>query len=398
MMLQNKVIFILSLMKFDGLASTNFTVAKYLARHNEVYYLEQPFTLKDYMQLDKKSEKYIRRKEGMNLLSNGLLSEKVDGVNVVISYPVLPIAFLPKGRLYDSLLYINESLILNRIKRIIKEKSIKEYIFINSYNFHFPNIGKRLSPALSVYHCVDPIVGEYDSRHGVEAENKIVAGSDVVVCTSKALFLEKRRINNNTYFVPNASDLVDTLQANKDFSIHNTVSHIPRPIAGYVGAIERRLDFELLKKVTEENKHISFVFVGPVYHEHVPGWFFQQNNIYVIPPIPYSEVPDMIYSFDVCLIPFKKDNDSKSIFPLKLFEYLGLGKPVIVTDFNNDLKDYTAETVSYVHDVHTFSYALIEALHNSQSLLAERLEIARKNTWKVRVDNISDILLQTLSG
>lgn len=385
-------------MKFDGLASTNFTVAKYLAKHNEVYYLEQPFTLKDYMQLDKKSERYINRKEGMKIFSNGLLSKKVDGVNVIISYPVLPIAFLPKGWLHKSLLYINESLILQRIKRIIKEKKIKEYIFINSYNFHFPNIGKRLSPSLSVYHCVDPIVGDYDRRHGVEAEDELVASSDVVVCTSKALFYEKRKLNNNTYFVPNASDLIDTLQNKNNLMIHNAVARIPRPIAGYVGAIERRLDFELLKKVTEENKHISFVFVGPVYREHVPDWFFQQNNIYVVSPIPYSEVPDMIYSFDVCLIPFKKDNDSKSIFPLKLFEYLGLGKPVIVTDFNSDLKEYTAETVSYVHDTNSFGNALVESLHSTHSRLAERLDIARQNTWKVRVDNISDIILQTLSA
>lgn len=384
-------------MKFDGLASTNFTIAKYLAKYNDVYYLEQPYSLKDYFQLDKKSEQYIRRKEGMRIFSNGLLSEKIDGVNVVISYPVLPISFLPKGRLYNSLLYINESIILNRIKRIIKEKRIKEYIFINSYNFHFPNIGKRLSPALSVYHCVDPIIGKYDRKHGIKAENKIVAGSDVVVCTSKALYLEKSKINSNTHFVPNASDLIDILQTKNDFSIHNAILHIHQPIAGYVGAVERRLDFELLKKVTQANKHINFVFVGPVHYEHIPAWFLHQNNIYILPPIPYSEVPDMIYSFDVCLIPFKNDNDSESIFPLKLFDYLGLGKPVIVTDFNTDLKEYTGQAVSYVHDVDTFNYALIEALHNSQSLFAERLEIARKNTWNERVDDISDIILQTLA-
>lgn len=396
-MLQGKAIFILSLMKFDGLASTNFTVAKYLAKSNDVYYIEHPFTWKDYFKLNKGSDSFRARKEGFNFFSNGLLSKKVDGVNILISYPVLPIAFLPKGRLYDVMLNINENIIASRIKKIIKEKNIKDYIFINSYDFHYPGVAKKLRPSLSLYHCVDPIVGHYDRKHGVKGETKLVRNSDVIICTSKALYKEKLVQNENTYFVPNAADLI--WEESRPYRKHKSVAHIKQPITGYIGAIERRMDYDLLNKVSEHNPEMTFVFVGPVYKEHVPDWFFNRPNIRHVPPVPYSEVPEMIASFDICMIPFKKDDISNTIFPLKLFEYLGVGKPVIVTDFNEDLQDYTQNSVCFVDDVASFNNAIHQLLENNNPHLVEkRINIAKQNTWEVRTKEISGIINNHLSA
>lgn len=390
----------MSLMKFDGLASTNLTIAKYLAKTNEVYYIEQPYTISDFFRLKKKSTQYQLRKKGLRFFDDGLLEDKLDGVNLLVSLPIFPINFLPEGKIYSFFNRINERIILSRIKKVIKKKGIENYIYINSYNFRCPTLFKTLEPDLNIYHCVDPIVGDYNTKHGFNAERIIVENADVIICTSRALYEEKKKQNSNTYFVPNGADIGSSISSINNLTAHPSLQNIKKPIVGYIGAIERRIDYDLIKNVTDQNPHVSFVFVGPQHPEHIPDWFYNTHNIHVIQPIPYDEVAPMIYGFDVCMIPFKKDDISNTIFPLKLFEYLGLGKPVICTDFNMDLAEFSGnEVVSYVEDSTSFSNAINQyIINNDLHLKDKRIQIALQNTWQDRVNRISEILAENLNG
>lgn len=396
-MLKDKVIFILSLMKFDGLHSSNFTIAKYLAKHNEVYYMEHPMTWKDYIAADKSGESFKLREKAIKFKSNGLLDKKIDGVNILLSHPLFPLNSLPKGPLFNFFHRTNEKLIARRFNKLLQQRNIKEFIFINAYEFQYPTINKYFTfpPEISVYYCVDPIP-DYHKKHGVENEKKLIENSDVVICTSKALFKEKGKLNNNCYFVPNGADLVETIDI-KNLKAHKELNVIRKPIIGYIGAIERRIDYILMQEVIELNSDKNFVFVGPLYKENLPEWFFNQKNIHFIPSIPYDEVPDMIFGFDVCMIPFKKDKISDCIFPLKLFEYLGAAKPVVVTNFNEDLKEFTYDLVEFSSTAEEFSKTIDKSLKNNNVGLANaRIELAKKNTWQNRADMISQIIDKNL--
>ena len=114
--------------------------------------------------------------------------------------------------------------------------------------------------------------------------------------------------------------------------------------------------------VAEKNKDKSFVFAGPVEKHLVPEHFFSVSNIYFTGRIPYSEMPAILKGFDVAIIPFKKNEDSNTVFPLKLFEYLGAGKSVVSTDFNLDLRNFTGDLVTYCSNVEEFSGAINKAL------------------------------------
>jgi len=96
-------------------------------------------------------------------------------------------------------------------------------------------------------------------------------------------------------------------------------------------------------------------------------------------------MPAVLKGFDVAIIPFKKDEVSSHIFPLKLFEYLGSGRPVVSTDFNPDLKDFTSDTVFYCKNAKEFSEALEAALKDTPLLQQKRLAIAADNTWEHRI-------------
>jgi teichuronic acid biosynthesis glycosyltransferase TuaH len=394
MELSGKYIFMLGLPKFDSkIESTNFTLAKHLAQSNFVFYIENPYTWKELLFKRNKSE-LDRRRNFFPFNSDKVIHTSVPNLKVLITPPAISINWLPEGRIYRAILKINEKIMLHRIKQIIKKYKIRNYIFINSFNFYYPDMGKMLSPDLIVYHCVDPLIFPVDRKHGLASEQKIVKESHLIICTSKQLRDEKMRLNKNTFFIPNAADVNHSSKAlQPGLAVHQYLEHIKKPIVGYFGNIERRMDYNLLKNVTEANRNVNFVFSGPVSKEFVPAWFYEQSNIHLTGAIPYEQMPSVLKGFDVAMIPFKKDEVSATIFPLKLFEYLGAGKPVIATDFNPDLRDFTASTVTYCNDSASFSAAIQDALSNDvDQMKHERLATAAQNTWEKRGDEFASLI------
>jgi teichuronic acid biosynthesis glycosyltransferase TuaH len=397
-MLKDKVIVFLGNTRFDGnIKSTSLFIARNLAVHNEVYFIDYPFTLKDYisyMKTDVKKE----RENKFSIFSDGLINTDLPNLKIVITPPVLPINFLPEGFIFRFILKINEFIITLRMKKIFKDKKIKDFIFINSFNFHYPGLAKRIKPELTVYHCVDPMIVPYDMKHGIISEKKLVLESDLVICTSVKLTQEKILLNPNTYFVPNASDSDNGFkEVDENMPVHDNLRHIRPPVIGYLGTIERRIDYHLLKMVVDNNKDKNFVIAGPIEDGYLTNPLFKSSNVFTTGAVPYLEVPQMINSFDLAIIPFKKDEVSRTIFPIKLFEYLSFGKPVVSTDFNLDLKDFTGNMVDYCSDPKLFTDAINEALKtDSPQKVEERKLLAKQNTWKKRSEHIAAILKQHL--
>lgn len=385
-------------MRFDSpIEATSLFLARSLARNNKVYYIEYPLTIKDYIS-NRKSAPFMAMKKRFFSADEAVIDTNIPNLKKLVLPIIAPINFFPEGKLFRIFLKINEYAIIKRIKTVLQKQGIKDIIFINSFNFHYPGIGKALKPALNIYQCVDPMIMPYDMKHGITSEWQLVKESDMVICTSKALYEEKIKVNPNTYFVPNAADLSHSSKAlDKDLHVHPIFENIPKPVIGFFGSIERRIDFDLMQKVINNNTDKSFVFAGPYFREHIPEWFFNTPNVYLPGPLPYADMPQVLKGFDIAIIPFKKDEVSATIFPLKLFEYLGAGNPVIVTDFNPDLKDYTYGVVCFCGDAEAFSDAINSILKTDNAeKKAGRLAVAQKNTWEIRADEIEALIKKGL--
>lgn len=393
-MLKNSFVFILSNSKYDGpFESTSYTAAKHLAKENQVFYIEYPATFKDYYRL-KNTPEFVKKNPFYKKSSDGLLKTDIPNLKILLTPLLLSINFLPEGIIYRQLLKYNEKLIADRIKKVLKNYQIKEFVFINSFNIYYPNIGKLIQSSLNVYHCVDPLIVGFDMKHGVKSEKIILKNSDLVICTSKQLYLEKKEIHPHTYFVPNAADISHSEIARlPETKIHPKLIDIKKPIIGYFGNIERRMDYPLLEKLFKDNQDKSFVLVGPCHEESIPEWWHQTPNVHLIGRLPFNEMPSILKGFDVAIIPFKKDEVSNTIFPLKLFEYLGSGKPVVISDFNMDLKEFTHETVPFCKDADEFTLSLNEALnYDNEDKLNARIAVAEENTWERRMKEFSNLL------
>lgn len=394
MILKNRVIVFLGNTRFDGpIKATSLFIARNLAKENKVFFIDYPFTLKDYFRYLSTDELKDREKK-FSIFSDGIINTDLPNLKIVITPPVLTINFLPEGPIFRSFLKLNEDLICLRLRKVFKQEGIKDFIYINSFNFHYPNIARKIKPSLTVYQCVDPMIVPYDMKHGLRSEDQLVQQSDLVICTSKALYLEKKKQNKNTYFVPNGTDLSHLRQLmDVNLPIHPKLTTIKKPVIGYLGTIERRIDYELLQQVIKLNPDKNFVLAGPVAPYYTPGSLFDFPNVTMTGTVHYDDVPQMINGFDVAIIPFKKDKVSNTIFPIKLFEYLSAGKPVVMTDFNTDLKEFTEDLVDYCSDALSFTAALNEALlHDDQEKIERRKALAGQNTWEKRTNEISEII------
>ena len=243
-MKQQNCIFFFGITRFDApVESTSYTLAKELAKNgNRVYYIEFPYTFSDKIK-HRNSPEFRLRKTAMSGENDGIVASPVPNLFIVAIPPVLSIHFLPEGKLYRKLLSYNESLIANRLRHIIKTHSLTNIIYINSWVFHYPNLADYLHPKLSIYHCVDPVFTPYDARHGIVSEKIIIDKSDIVICTSQQLYRDKLLVHPKTYFIPNAADIQHSIQASQpDLPVHDRLKGIPKPIVGYFGNIERRID------------------------------------------------------------------------------------------------------------------------------------------------------------
>jgi len=397
MSLKNQHIIIFSQMQFDGrLESTNYTMAKHLAKDNYVYYVDRPYTLRDYFKF-RGTPGFRIRKPHFFSSKNSFIETEIPNLKIIITPPVPSINMLPEGKLYRLALKMNELIVGKRLRKVIKELNIENYIYINSYNFSFPSLHKLIDPVLTVYHCVDPIIEPYQTKHGLISEDILVKSVDMVICTSKELCNKKASLNKNSFFIPNAANISHSQKAlDPQLPVADILAGIKRPVIGYFGAIERRIDYDLVNQLVKLNADKSFVFIGPIDRYYLKEEDYTAHNVYLKGPVPYEQMPAVLKGFDVAIIPFKKDEVSNHIFPLKLFEYLGSGRPVVSTDFNSDLEDFTLNTVCYCKTAQEFSEALNEALRDTPWLQQKRLAIAADNTWEHRIVEIKDLLKANL--
>ncbi len=258
-----------------------------------------------------------------------------------------------------------------------------------------------LGERLAIYHCVDPwgelIPAARLGRREVvlEDERDLARRVDVVVATAAALRNDLLPHNRASHYVPNAVDADAVLGAIRKLDPardDDPLANYPRPRIGFVGAPERKLDADLLAEVARIAPDLSFVIVGPL--RNFPGRRRLERlpNVALIGAVPASQVPAHVLAVDVAIIPFRVDSLTRGVSPLKLFEYLAAGKPVVSTPIP-EVADYR-DVVRTASDAAGFASAIREALEEAEDpeKLRLRVEAAQQNTWNHRVADVARLL------
>lgn len=252
---------------------------------------------------------------------------------------------------------------------------------------------------LVVYHCTDdfPSIGRGRYRSVEARENKLAARADIVFASSPQLVHDKIKINPQTFYLPHAFDEQYFPQLEKKESKPEEINHLQK-IIGYVGSINERIDINLIKAIARKFQDATLVLIGPVKYmenkEELRG-LVNSKNILLIKPKPKAELFSYIKYFTAGIIPYKNNAFNRASFPLKIYDYLALGKPAVTIEleafrhFSNLL--YPARTEKEFLD--KLEQALQE---NDPALTEKRKEFVRANSWRQRLSEADKLITAKL--
>lgn len=249
-----------------------------------------------------------------------------------------------------------------------------------------------------IYHCVDEIKAQPGMPIDIlEREEKtLLTLSDIVFVTAPQLKENRIRWNSNIHFHSNVADFEHFNKALTDnYAIPEELTTLDGPIIGFIGAVSGyKLDFNLLSYIARERPNYNFVIIGLV-GEGDPatdiGILTQHGNIHLLGPKSYNLLPQYLKYFDVALLPNNLNEYTDNMFPMKFFEYLAAGKPIVTVDLPA-IRDFGH--VAYISkNANDFLNSIDDAVQDNTILLEDRLSVAREYTYESRTEKMLELIL-----
>jgi|GEM_PF-2749163 len=245
-----------------------------------------------------------------------------------------------------------------------------------------------------VYDCLDRHDG-FSTNGAVmlAQEEKLARLADLVVTTSQRLREEKKELNQNCLLIRNAADFAHF--ATFFGQVPLSLQGLAKPVIGYFGAISEWFDGELIEYLAQKRPGYSFVLIGSTYGADIQN-LAVLPNVYLFGELPYQKLPGYLHTFDVCLIPFKVNPLTEATDPVKFYEYLSAGKPVVSVPLP-ELLPYQAEgLVRLENTAEGFLEAIEAALaENTPEKMERRRHFARRNNWAIRIAALKEAVKKT---
>ena len=297
-----------------------------LARRGRVVYVERPVSLMSFF--TRSSDAPVGR-QITRFLHGGIRQESAN-LTILTPPPVLPFRYVKPVNM------VNEWLRLRSIRRMLKRLgAVKPVLWIYS-----PDAGRmvgKAGEAFSLYYCADDWAASdqwWNRARDIRArEDELGVKVDMVVGTSTKIVRRWKETHRNAIFVSNGADVSSFQQARReDLEIPEDLRTITGPRIGYIGFVDGRFDTRLYESAAAARPEWSFVIVGPLNERKADlSRLRQMRNVHFLGGRTRAELPAYLKGFDICTIPYVQNTLSASIFPLKLFEYLAAGRPVVAT-------------------------------------------------------------------
>jgi glycosyltransferase involved in cell wall biosynthesis len=264
-----------------------------------------------------------------------------------------------------------------------------------------PQFGAALADVphdLSCYHIDDEYSFSPVDIPIPEEELRLLSTVDHVFIHSPALLEKKGKINPHTSFAPNGVDYDAHAQPAPE---PPDLADIPHPRIGYCGHLKRQMDWPLLLDLTEHHPEWFFVFVGASNaHPEITAYVEQLSrhpNVRFLGAKTVDELAKYPQHFDVCIMPYRIDDYTHYIYPLKLHEYLASGRPVVGTPIRS--LQLFADVVRLAQNPEQWSSAIAEALspaETSPQRCSARQAVAKQHDWESLVYQIAQTMAQRL--
>ena len=249
-----------------------------------------------------------------------------------------------------------------------------------------------------VYDCMDELSNfRFAPADIAEREAYLLSKADVVFTGGYELFRSKSARHGNTHFFGCGVDADHFGRARAaDTVVPAEVAELPRPVLGYFGVIDERLDYELIAQLARELPSASIVMVGPlakVAREDLPT----ASNIHWLGPRSYGDLPALVKGFDICLMPFAMNAATQYINPTKTLEYLAAGRPVVSTAVPDVVRQFS-ELVDVADSIESFVSIVRRLLADvDPQRIATGIDRARASSWDSNVRAMRQLMLDALA-
>lgn len=370
-------------------AKSTVLLMKQIALRNRVLYVDYAFTWKDlflsiFGKLDVPVLKMLGLKDRLRI---SIVKNNEIRLAVLTLPPMLPLNFLPPGLLYKAFNSFNSWLAGFSIRKAARRIRFQKPVVINAFA---PSLGlgllHKLNEKLTIYYCYDEIKeAAWSGKHGGKMEQEFVEKSNAIIVSSDSLCKEKSILNKNIFVVKNGVD-TNLFKTNG----YVTAAKSKPVVIGFVGSLDNRIDYELLTEVIQNSPELHFRFIGRIVDLRFKE-LEKFSNVEWISPVSYNHLPALIQDFDIGIIPFVRSAFTEKIYPLKINEYLAMGKPVVMTSFallpEFDLVTMRADSPD------EFRRALISGIEtDSVAKINQRIAFAQNNSWEERSKELNEIL------
>jgi glycosyltransferase involved in cell wall biosynthesis len=241
-----------------------------------------------------------------------------------------------------------------------------------------------------VYYCVDDhaAFSGYDRQQVLRDEEELCRKADLVVTTSMALQEAKKGWNSNTILVTHGVDYEHFSRAvREDLPCPPDIAGIPHPRLGFFGLIRDWVDLDLLAEVARKRPDWHIVMIGDADSTVDLAPYRALPNMHFLGRKPYADLPAYCKAFDVGLIPFKINELTKAVNPIKLREYLAAGLPVVSTPLP-EVRLYE-HVVSFARTPQEFLDAAQKTLGLTLNIRVQYALAMRAEGWPGKIDAIA---------
>lgn len=240
----------------------------------------------------------------------------------------------------------------------------------------------QMGERLTVYDCMDELSKFRGAPPEIrKRERELLARADLVFTGGRKLYDSKSRFHNNCHFYGCGVDAEHFGRARAtQTAIPPEIAALKRPVLGYFGVVDERMDYQLVGRLAEADPSWSVAIIGPVAkveERDLP----RQHNLHWLGQRAYADLPSFCKGFDVCLMPFALNEATEFINPTKALEYMATAKPIVSTAVPDVVRNFGA-VVQVARSAKEFVCACRQALEQPDGdAIARGLDMVAKNSW-----------------
>ncbi|HCC58197.1 MAG TPA: UDP-galactopyranose mutase [Solibacterales bacterium] len=283
------------------------------------------------------------------------------------------------------------------IAQLFEQQKINDYVIWFYTPMALP-LADSLAPRAVVYDCMDELSAFFNApRELIERENRLLKLADVVFTGGPSLYRAKKNRHPNVHCFPSSVDAAHFATASSAAAPADQ-AHLPAPRIGYYGVIDERIDLELLGSLAAARPEWQIIMVGPVVKID-PAALPKRDNLHYLGSKSYAQLPAYMGGWDVCMMPFARNDSTRFISPTKTLEFMAAGKMIVSTPITDVAEPY-GKLVYLASGPQAFAAACEQAMNASQkereSRVAGMREVLGKTSWDATARKMEGLMEQAI--